>query len=140
MAAVQDAYAAAGARMAGHLKGGPGGLATVRAILLEALPLDAEREAESRVWMAFWAAASTQPALRDVQRAGYRQWRELVARVLGEAAARGEVAADLDPVSVGEQLMCLVDGLLMQATLEPQRLPPERQVQLLDAALARLSG
>ena len=61
MAAIQDAYAAVGARMAGHLEGGPGGLPTVRAILLEALPLDAEREAESRVWMAFWAAASTQP-------------------------------------------------------------------------------
>ncbi len=34
----------------------------------------------------------------------------------------------MDPTSVGEQLMCLVDGLLMQATLEPQRLPAHRQV------------
>ena len=67
------------------------------------------------------------------------EWRQLVARVLGEAVERGEVAADLDPMSVGEQLMCLVDGVLMQATLEPLRLPAERQVQFLDAALAWLT-
>ena len=35
--------------------------------------------------------------------------------------------------------MCLVDGLLMQSTLEPDRLPPARQLHLLDAALARLA-
>jgi hypothetical protein len=42
-------------------------------------------------------------------------------------------------MGVGEQLMCLVDGLLMQATLEPQRLPAARQVEFLDAAVRRLS-
>ena len=63
-AAVEDAYAAVATRMIAHLDGGPGGLAALRAILLEALPLDPEREAEARVWMAFWSAATTQPALR----------------------------------------------------------------------------
>jgi hypothetical protein len=74
-----------------------------------------------------------------VQSAGYREWRQVVARLLADAAERGEVAAELDVVGVGEQLMCLVDGLLMQGTLEPHRLPPGRQVQLLDAALGRLA-
>jgi AcrR family transcriptional regulator len=139
-AAVEDAYRAVAARMAAHRRGGPGGLPTLRAALLEALPLDGERTAEARVWMAFWSMAATQPAMRAVQRAGYAAWRELVAGLLTEAAERGEVAADLDTGNVEEQLMCLVDGLLMQATLEPDRLPAERQVQLLDLALARLAG
>jgi hypothetical protein len=112
---------------------------TLRAVLLEALPLDAERAAEARVLMAFWSMAVAHPVLREVQGAGYRKWRELVARLLAEAAERGEVAADLDTGSIGEQLMCLVDGLLMQGTLEPDRLPATRQVQLLDTALARLT-
>jgi hypothetical protein len=89
--------------------------------------------------MAFWSMAVAHPALREVQSAGYRQWRELVARLLTEAAERGEVAAGLDTGSVGEQLMCLVDGLLMQGTLEPARLPATRQAELLDAAVARLA-
>jgi AcrR family transcriptional regulator len=138
-AAVEDAYAAVTGRMAAHVEAGPGGLPTLRAVLLEALPLDAGRAGEARVWMAFWSAASTRPALREVQRAGYREWRELVARVLEEAVERGQVVADVDATSVGEQLMCLVDGLLMQATLEPQRLPAHRQVSFLDAALAQLA-
>ena len=139
-AAVEDAYRAVTARMAAHVHGGRGGLPTLRDVLLEALPLDGERNAEARVWMAFWSMAATQPALRAVQRAGYAAWRELVAGLLTEAAERGEVAADVDTGNVEEQLMCLVDGLRMQATLEPDRLPAARQVQLLDLALARLTG
>jgi AcrR family transcriptional regulator len=139
-AAVEDAYRAVAARMAAHLQGGPGGLTTLRAVLLETLPLDAERTAEARVWMAFWSMAATRPALRAVQSAGYAAWRELVAQLVIEATERGEIATEPDPGSVGEQLMCLVDGLLMQATLEPDRLPAARQVHLLDAALARLGA
>jgi hypothetical protein len=89
--------------------------------------------------MAFWSMAATHPAVRAVQSTGYAAWRELVAQLVTEAAQRGEIAAEPDPGSVGEQLMCLVDGLLMQATLEPDRLPAARQVQLLDAVLARLT-
>jgi AcrR family transcriptional regulator len=139
MAAVEDALRAVTARMATHVRSGSGGIATLRAVLHEALPLDSERTAESRVWMAFWSMAVTQPALREVQSAGYGEWRELVSRLLTDAVQRGEVAPGLDSDTVGEQLLCLVDGLLMQATLEPERLPSARQVQLLDAALARLA-
>lgn len=138
-AAVEDGYRAVATRMAAHLDSGPGGLAALRAVLLETLPLDEERAAEARLWMAFWSMAATRPGLRTVQTAGYAAWRELVARLLTEAAERGEVAAGLDTVGVGEELMCLVDGLLMQSTLEPGRLPPARQVHLLDVALARLA-
>ena len=138
-AAVEDAYRAVAVRMAAHVRTGPGGVATLRAVLHEALPLDGERAGESRVWMAFWSMAVTHPTLRAVQSAGYREWRELVARLLTEATQRGEVDAALDPGSAGEELMCLVDGVLMQASLEPDRLPPARQVELLDAALARLA-
>jgi AcrR family transcriptional regulator len=139
VAAVEDAYRAVAARMVAHVRSRPGGTTALRAVLLEALPLDAERAAEARVWMAFWSMAVTQPALREVQSAGYGEWRELVSRLLTDAVQRGEVAPGLDSDTVGEQLLCLVDGLLMQATLEPERLPSARQVQLLDAALARLA-
>lgn len=139
-AAIEDAYAAVERRMVEQLQAGPVGLAALRLVLLEALPLDAERRDEARVWMAFWAAAATRPELRRVQREGYRAWRGLVAGVLADAESRGEIATGLDAVREGEQLLCLMDGLMMQATLEPRRFTVKRQVGILDSALARLAS
>jgi AcrR family transcriptional regulator len=138
LAAVEDAYAAVAARVLAKSESGLTGLSGLRMILLEALPLDAERRAEARVWIAFWAAATTRKQLRPIQTNGYRVWRDVVSRMLLEAEARGEIRPGLDLVREGEQLMCLVDGLLLQSTLEPRRLTADRQVEILDAALDRL--
>jgi AcrR family transcriptional regulator len=138
LAAVQDAYTALVARMATRVENGPGGLPTLRGLLLEALPLDDVRGAEARVWLAFWSAAITRPALREVQRESYREWREFIAHVLADAVARGELRRNLDLTATAEHLTCLLDGILMQSALEPGRLTPERQIEMVDQALARL--
>ncbi|CAM3878835.1 TetR/AcrR family transcriptional regulator [Smaragdicoccus niigatensis] len=138
LAAVQDAYTALVARMAACVDGGPGGLPTLRALLLEALPLDDVRAAEARVWLAFWSAAITRPTLREVQRESYREWREFIAQVLADAVRRDEVDPHLDLAAAAERLTCLMDGMLVQAALEPGRLSPERQIEMVDLALARL--
>ena len=142
-AAVQDAYAAVESRMAelsrGFEKINTSVIDRLRVMLLEALPLDGVRREEARVWMAFWAAASARPELRTVQRDGYRSWRALIRAVLDEAALAGELRQDLDTDAELDLLLCLVDGVLMQATLEPRRYPAARQQQLLESALARLA-
>jgi AcrR family transcriptional regulator len=138
-AAIGDAYRAAAARMASHvdpISGSP--LASLGALLEEALPLDAERRDEARVWLAFWAAAAVSERLRAVQRQGYASWRELVASLLDEAARAGELHPGLDRRGEGERLLLFIDGLAVQATLEPARLPPPRQRALLQAELERL--
>ena len=61
-----------------------------------------------------------------------------MSRMLVAAEARGQIRPGLDLVREGEQLMCLVDGLLLQSILEPRRLTADRQVKILDAALDRL--
>ena len=138
LAAVEDAYAAVAARALAKAESGLTGLPGLRMILLEALPLDAERRAEARVWIAFWAAATIREELRPIQTKGYRIWQEVVSRMLVAAEARGQIRSGLDLVREGEQLMCLVDGLLLQSILEPRRLTADRQVKILDAALDRL--
>jgi AcrR family transcriptional regulator len=138
-AAIGDAYRAAAGRMVAHADAAGGSpLATLAATLEEALPLDAERRDEARVWLAFWGGAAVSGRLRDVQRAGYATWRNLVARLLREAAHAGELRAGLDPRHEGERLLLLIDGLALQATLEPERLTPRRQRALLRAELERL--
>src|SRR5918998_4180053 len=56
-----------------------------RAMLVEGLPLDRERQAEVRVWFAFLGLALSRPALARDQRLTYRAWRRRVAERLAEA-------------------------------------------------------
>ena len=57
----------------------------VRAWLVEALPLDPDKQAEVRVWFAFLGLALTRPAFARAQRLTYRAWRGRVADLLQEA-------------------------------------------------------
>ena len=72
-----------------------------RAMLVEGLPLDRERQAEVRLWFAFLGLALTRPALARDQRLTYRAWRERVADRLAEAKEQGILRADVDPEHPG---------------------------------------
>ena len=64
-------------------------MAALRAVVCEALPIDADSRLEWRIWLAFWGRAFADRALAAEQRRRYRDWRNLVRRLL--VAARGEV-------------------------------------------------
>ena len=112
--------------------------AALRFVVHAALPLDDSRRIEWRVWLSFWGKASSDRSLAAEQARIYARWRgameQVVARVLGrtrvDAQTREETAA----------LMTFIDGLGLQAALEPGRLPARRQRALADAYLARALG
>jgi AcrR family transcriptional regulator len=109
-----------------------------RAMLVEGLPLDRERQAEARVWFAFLGLALTRPALARDQRLTYRAWRRRVAERLAAAQEQGLLRPDVDPETEAAALVGLVDGLAVQATFEPRALGAARQLELVDACLDRL--
>ena len=113
-------------------------LELARAMLLEGLPLDRERQAEVRVWFAFLGLALTRPALARDQRVTYRAWRDRVAERLAAAKEQGLIRAEVDPDTQAAALVGLVDGLAVQATFEPRALSAERQLELVDACLGEL--
>ncbi len=81
-------------------------LERLRAVLLEALPLDEPRLREWRVWLAFWAESMNDPELAEENARRYAEWRELLREVVGPftrsaAQTEREVA----------HLVALVDGL-----------------------------
>ena len=49
-------------------------------------------------------------------------------------------ALDLDCEREATALVALVDGLAVQAAFEPEDLSPERQMEIVDAHLARLEA
>jgi AcrR family transcriptional regulator len=110
----------------------------IRGALAETLPLDDERRAEARVWLAFLGRSLTHPGLAEDRGAFYAIWRKALAGLLEDGRSRGTLRSGLDPDREATALIALVDGLALQGVSDPEGLPPERQVELLDAALARL--
>ena len=63
--ALRSAHYQAGGRMADAASRAASDLARLKAVLLEALPLDAARLREWRVWLAFWAEAMNDSELAE---------------------------------------------------------------------------
>ncbi|GII00039.1 TetR/AcrR family transcriptional regulator [Planobispora takensis] len=114
------------------------GLAALRELLLDNLPLDDERTRESGLEVGFWSRSLTSPALLEAQRAEARELHYLVRSLLGTAAEAGEIATAEDLDDVAERLLALVDGLSVHRLLYPDRLGAARMERLLDAELDRL--
>jgi AcrR family transcriptional regulator len=123
-----------GARMA-QASAGLAGLEALRVVMLEALPLDERRDLEAQIEISFWGRALGNARLRELQ---HSEFDRLCARLHGhlqEARERGELASGCDVDVATHQLVVLIDGLSAQRVLYPDRVTPQRQVQMLDRLL-----
>ena len=116
------------------------GLAALRALLLDALPLDETRRKEWRFWLAYWGRAASEPGLAAEQERRIGIWRAMLLGVLEDARERGELAAGVDAALEAEALMALVDGLGQQALFDPATMSAERLRAHVAAQLARLAA
>ncbi|MEQ4305391.1 TetR/AcrR family transcriptional regulator [Plantactinospora sp. B6F1] len=112
--------------------------AAVAELLAELLPLDERRRQEAVVWLAFVTAARTRPELQEHARKLYDGIRMVVSRVLDRARQAGRLRDDLDLAVESERLSALLDGLAMNAVLQPDRLPPAVLRQVLTSHLDSL--
>ena len=117
---------------------GATGLAALRELLLDNLPLDAERTQETRLEVSFWSRSLASERLAEVQRAEAAELRTAVRTLLGEARAAGELATDENLDDVAERLLALVDGLSLHLLLYPGRLARVDLERLMLATLDRL--
>jgi AcrR family transcriptional regulator len=117
---------------------GRSGLAALRALLLDTLPLDDRRARENGLEVCFWSRSLTSPALRRAQREEAAERRRLVRAQLAAALENGDIATDENLDDVTERLLALVDGLSVHGLLYPDRVDAARIERLLDAELDRL--
>ena len=114
--AIRSAHAAAGDRMRARAGSEKTPVARLRAIVLEALPLDAVRKEEWRIWLAFWGEALGDSRLRRENARRYREWSslldELLVPLLPARAARADALT---------ALQSLVDGLGLRLILHDER-------------------
>jgi AcrR family transcriptional regulator len=128
-----------GARMVAATEG-MSGLAALRIVMLEALPLDQGRDLEAQIEISFWGRALGNAVLRELQ---HSEFDRLCARLKGhltEAEGLGELRADIDLDVATHHLVVLIDGLSAERVLYPDLVSPERQVRMLDQLLAAFRG
>jgi AcrR family transcriptional regulator len=107
-------------------------------LLEEVLPLDAQRLAESEVWLAMAAAARTDDGLRVVADEAHRALRGLCDSIVRTLAAHTQT--DLDVVLETDRLHALVDGLAVHGTIYPRLMPRTRIRAAVRAHLGGLAG
>lgn len=110
-------------RLKGKLAGRTG-LSALRELLVDNLPLDGERAAETALEVGFWGRSLAGGTLLDAQREEAAELRYLVRTLLGASAEAGEIATGDDLDEVAERLLALVDGLSVRRMLYPDRLSP----------------
>jgi len=120
-----------GARMTAAADGLTG-LDALRAVMLEALPLDERRDLEAQIEISFWGRALGNARLRELQHSEFERFCQRLHGHLLEAARQGQLADDCDPALATHQLVVLIDGLSAQRVLYPDRVTPQRQVEMLD--------
>jgi AcrR family transcriptional regulator len=114
------------------------GLDALRVVMLEALPLDGQRDLEAQIEISFWGRALGNPELRELQHAEFDRFASRLRSYLAEAAAHGELREGVDITVAAHQLLVLIDGLSAERVLYPDRVSPARQRQMLDQLLDSL--
>ncbi len=104
--ALRSAHNQAGARMIDAAKRDSSHLERLKAVLLEALPLDESRLREWRVWLAFWAESMNDAELAEENARRYAEWRELLREVVDPLTRK---AAQTEQEVA--HLVALIDGL-----------------------------
>ena len=111
------------------------GLDALRVVMLEALPLDEERDLEAQIEISFWGRALGNLELRAVQNAEFDRFARRLRAHLAEARELGELRDGVDIDLAAHQLLVLIDGLSAQRVLYADRVTAARQRQMLGALL-----
>ncbi len=108
-------------------------------LLEEVVPLDANRLADSEVWLAMVAASRTDPSLRPLTEEAHRGLRKLSADVV-MLIDEMPGTPSLDRTLEADRLHALLDGLALHGTLYPKQLPRTRIRQALRSHVERLAS
>lgn len=110
----------------------------LRAALAELLPLDELRRQENAVWLVGVSAATRDEQLAARLSRRYAAADGLLAEELRRRLVQDGRPADDEEVGLlTEEVLSAVDGIAVQATADPVRYPPERQLALVDRVLRR---
>lgn len=112
----------------------------LRAVLFDNLPLDEQRELETRIEMSFWARSLRNEAVSAIQEDESAALQGLIRRLVEGSQAEGEIASEHDPRQVVDLFAALIDGISLHGLLYPERMTRERQRATMEFALTLLDS
>ncbi|MEU2671641.1 TetR/AcrR family transcriptional regulator [Streptomyces sp. NPDC007164] len=115
------------------------GLATVRAMLLDILPLTEGDTARNRIWVSSWDLALADDGLATDQADRYTRLRSTLRPHFEAARGLGEVPGAADPEQLAATAVAFTHGLVVQALFDPGRFPEEVQIAMVDDFLASVT-
>jgi AcrR family transcriptional regulator len=115
------------------------GLATVRAMLMDILPLTPGDTARNRIWVSSWDLSLADDGLTKEQADRYTRLRSTIRPHLEAARDLGELPAAADPEQLAATAVAFTHGLVVQALFDPGRFPEDVQVTMVDDFLASLA-
>ena len=110
----------------------------LKAILLDNLPLDEQREMETRIEMSFWARALRNEELHEIQQKESETLRALLRELVDQAQKDKAIGKKHDREEILEVLGAMIDGISLHVLLYPDRLPPKKQAAVMEFALQLL--
>lgn len=113
------------------------GLAGLRTLCVEIMPLDAERRAEARLAITFWQQALTSSQRARMHADFMNRWRAEMTARLDEARRDGELARRVGIDATVDELVSMLMGLQILGVLSPGEATAERQLAQLDEVLDR---
>ena len=137
VSALRLAYERIAARWAVKLEGLVG-IRALHELVLDNLPLDDERELETKFLMNYWSRAIREGDGVPRPESRGPQLIDLLSDLVRDGQDLGEIRTDEPPEDVAERLLGLIDGFSLHALLDPERLTRERQVTLVQQEFDRL--
>jgi AcrR family transcriptional regulator len=110
---------------------------TVRALLIEMLPLDEDRRLEANVAFAFFSRAAVRPAIAEQLREDTNRMQEFLAEQI-RSARPDRTSWAVEPAEEAAALLALVDGLSVHTLAG--HYPPQRALAIFEAQLDRIFG
>jgi len=92
-----------------------------------------------KVWLGFTVAALSRPDRAEAHADKYADLRRHWVKVMRRLQSAGLLKSDIDPVIEAETLVCLVDGIGVQAVISPKALPARKQRALLRAYFSKIA-
>ena len=106
--------------------------------LAELLPIRSENRMAVVVWFHYWLRGLNSPALAERRRANRVEWLEMLEQSLLSMQRKGDIILDEDMDAEIQEIDAIINGIALQAILDPDEWPAERQMAQLRRYFARL--
>lgn len=108
------------------------GLAALRQVVSEVMPLDERRARAWRLWFSFWERSVVSEEIRKLIHNAYAELHRRYRRLIRNAQEAGDISSEVDVARAAGGLISLMDGVGVQVTLSGQKVSAKRQMQYVE--------